>query len=382
MRHLSSGPARLTRKRVVFFFSIFLTACFLAPAFLAGTAAAAATKMKHSAPDYFVPEERIKMEAQVTDPSGVKVVRCYFKAAGEADLVFVPMTLAGKNMYTAVLPAPSASTTQIDYLFLSVNNNNEVVKSQNFAVMKNAAKGVPDWQAVPKEGEIKVSMELDNAPKELRGFSDNVTIDVVESSARFGVVAYLYHELMDDGSHGGASQSGSGVAVGAEGGVTASAAAATGATSAGTITASTLGWSTAAIVGLGVGAAAVAGGTVAVIENNNDDSSSGGGGGGKIKCDEVAQSGGDEAATYTVNLGQNSGTFDFSYNHQWIPDRMIVTYEGAVLYDTGCVGTDDVVQTQEITYSGNSEKVTVTVEPNCDGTTTGTWWTFTVGCPK
>jgi hypothetical protein len=310
------------------------------------------------------------------------------------------MTLAGKNMYTAVLPAPSASTTQINYLFLSVNNNNEVVKSQNFAVMKNAAKGVPDWQAVPKEGEIKVSMELDKAPKELRGFSDNVTIDVVESTARFGVVAYLYHELMDDGSHGGAGQKGTWANVGAEGGAAASgaaasgasspaitsAAAATGATSAGVITASTLGWSTAAIVGLGVGAAAVAGGTAAVIENNNDDSSSGGGGGGggggKIQCDEVAQSGGDEGATYTVNLGQNSGTFDFSYNHQWIPDRMIVTYEGAVLYDTGCVGTDDVVQTQEITYSGNSEKVTVTVEPNCDGTTTGTWWTFTVGCPK
>jgi hypothetical protein len=118
-------------------------------------------------------------------------------------------------------------------------------------------------------------MEVGQPTKELRGFSDNVTIDMVESGARFGVVALLYYELTDDGSSkaGAAGQTGSGTAAGSASSSTAvaSATAATGATSAGVITAGTVGWSTAAIVGLGVGAAAVAGGTAVAIDNANDD---------------------------------------------------------------------------------------------------------------
>jgi hypothetical protein len=123
---------------------------------------------------------------------------------------------------------------------------------------KDENKKTPSWQEVPKEGEIKVSMELDKVPTELRGFSDSVTIDAVESGARFGVVALLYHTAADSSSKG-----------------VLAAAKSTGATSGGTITAAPAGWSTAMIVGVGVGAAVVVGGTVAAV------SGGGGGGGGE-----------------------------------------------------------------------------------------------------
>ena len=42
------------------------------------------------------------------------------------------------------------------------------------------------------EGEIKVSTELIDAPKEMAGFSDNISMDVIESASRFGLVANLY----------------------------------------------------------------------------------------------------------------------------------------------------------------------------------------------
>ena len=266
--------------------SLCLMALLLAPLFFPAVAQAA-TSMKHESPEYFVPDQRIRLEAQVEDPQGVNLVRCYFKAAGEADLVFVPMNMLGKNEYAGILPAPSQSTTQIEYLFLAVNTAKQVVRSQTFTVTKNPAKGIPDWQEVPKEGEIKVSMEVGQPTKKLRGFSDNVTVDMVESGARFGVVALLYYELTDDGSSKAAGQTGASTTAGsassaAAGGAVSSssavaaATAATGATSAGVITAGAVGWSTAAIVGLGVGAAAVAGGTAAAVSNASDDDDHGG----------------------------------------------------------------------------------------------------------
>jgi hypothetical protein len=242
---------------LVIFLSLFL-AVFLS------TTAQAATTMKHTAPDYFVPDQRIRMEAQVEDPQGVKLVRCYFKAAGEADLVFVPMSMTGKNEYAGILPAPSAGTSQIEYLFLAVNSSNVVVRSQNFRVYKNATKEIPDWQEVPKQGEIKVSMELGKPPKELRGFSDNVTIDMAESGARFGVVALLYHAAADSSSKSAVAAAGS----------------STGATSGGTVAAGSAGWSTTTIVGVGVGAAVVVGGGIAAA-------SGGGGGGGGGEAEEL-----------------------------------------------------------------------------------------------
>lgn len=245
---------------------VLLVVSLLAPMFYAGAAAAADTTMKHSPPDYFVSENRIQLEADVRDPGGINLVRLYFKAAGEADLVFVAMSPIDANKYAGILPAPSATTNQIEYLFLAVNSANQVVRSQTFYLSRDDTQKKPACQDIPKEGEIKVSMELDKAPTELRGFSDNVTIDVVESGARFGVVALLYDASQTGGTGTGLSGSATS-ATSAEAGLTGTAASAT---SAGMITAGTVGFGTATLVAAGVaGAAAVAGG-VAIASNDSD----------------------------------------------------------------------------------------------------------------
>jgi hypothetical protein len=81
--------------------------------------------------------------------------------------------------------------------------------------------------------------------------------------------------------------------------------------------------------------------------------------------------------THVVDLGRASGTFDFSYDTFIQQDRIIVTYQGTTLLDTGCVGA---AATQTLTYAGTATTVTVQVNPNCAGGT-GTAWQFTVGCP-
>jgi hypothetical protein len=242
------------RSVLVLFLSLSLVFTNFTMAF-AASEADAKTKMKHSPPKYFVLEHRIQLDVNVSDPKGVELVRCYFKAASETDFVFVPMSSTGKNTYSGVLPAPSLTSEQIEYLFLSVNAENVIVKSQIFVLDKKDKDKVPAWQEIPMKNEIQVSMELDQVPSDLAGFSDNIAMDAVESSLRFGIVA------------GGLYKT-SGTAAASTTGSAASA------TTAGTISAGAAGMSTAGILGIGALGAVAVGGVAAA---GGSSSSSGGG---------------------------------------------------------------------------------------------------------
>ena len=201
------------------------------------------TKVTHNALKYFVPEKRIRLDLAVTDPKGVTMVRAYFKGKTQADYVFVPMEAqqTAKDSYVANLPAMAKSNDEIQYLFLVVNGANEVVKTELFVVRAKDSTEVPSWQMVNDDASIKLFTEVPDAPAVAASFSDSVSLNVVESGARFGLVAQLY---------------------GASGSATASGAAAS-ATNAGTASMATAGMSTvtiaAAAAGL-VGVAAAGGG--------------------------------------------------------------------------------------------------------------------------
>ena len=132
---------------------------------------------------------------------------------------------------------------------------------------------------------------------------------------------------------------------------------------------------------IGAGALAAAGGAaaVAIIKNNeeneddDDDLEATG------KCDELQTSGSDAPETHVIELGKRSGTFLLEYQTYSVEDRITVEYEGQLLFDSGCVGTD-YWRSQRISYSGKTSKITLNVIPNCSGTY-GTYWEFVVYCP-
>jgi hypothetical protein len=213
------------------------------------------TEIEHKPIEYFVPEQRIRLDAEVTDDQGVNVVRCYFRAVEQADYVFVAMK-PGSSLYRGILPAPSKDTPALEYLFLVVNGDNRVVKTQTFRVEGKDSDKIPAWQEVSPQGDIRVTTELAQAPTAPPGFADSIAVDVAESSARFGfVVPGIYTSTQ----------------VAAAGGATGTAAAAT---SAGMVSAKTGGISTLAYVG---GAALIAGIALAA---------GGGGGGGGSKSSD------------------------------------------------------------------------------------------------
>jgi hypothetical protein len=98
------------------------------------------------------------------------------------------------------------------------------------------------------------------------------------------------------------------------------------------------------------------------------------------RCNDIVHEGSDNPETFTIDLGKRSGTFQFDYETYSVKDRMIITYEGNTLYDSGCIGTDG-IKTEYISYSGNSTAITVAVQPNCEGAVS-TKWDFVVYCPQ
>ena len=177
--------------------------------------ATAQTSIDHQQIAYFVPEKRVNLAANVADPKGVKVARAYFKSAGQADYTFVPMQSAGANRYVATLPAPSANTPSIEYVILAQNNEGAVSRTAAYTVQARKSNETPAWQTSGQQGNVKVYTELAEAPKAVAGFSDSVTIDIIESGARLGAAGGLYAST---GAAGGGAAGGAASASGAAAG--------------------------------------------------------------------------------------------------------------------------------------------------------------------
>lgn len=212
-------------------------------------------KIKHEPIEYYVPEKRIRLETKIKYKEKVDLVRCYFKGQTDADYVFISMAPVEEGVYWAILPAPSVDAESITYLFLVVTAKGAVVRTQEYIIAKNDEDDTPAWQDIDSGGNIYVSTELAQAPETVAGFTDSIVVDVVESAARFGFVAEGIYTLSQ---------------IEAAGGATGSAAMANGA---GVVTASS-GMSTAAMVGIGVGTAALVGGAVAgglALADSSDD---------------------------------------------------------------------------------------------------------------
>jgi hypothetical protein len=98
------------------------------------------------------------------------------------------------------------------------------------------------------------------------------------------------------------------------------------------------------------------------------------------QCNDQTFPGGDTPETHQVEMGTTAGTFQFDWDTASQKDRIVVSYQGSTLFDSGCVGSSG---TEQLNFSGNSTKIQVQVFPNCENPNlTGTVWQFTVHCPK
>jgi len=212
--------------------------------------------------------KRLQINTQIQDPQGVSLVRAYFKHETGNNYMFVNLMSQNGKFYSGELPASSIANSQMQYLLLVKNDANQVYKSQEFNVQINAGSALAMQQPL-----LQVYTELNHAPKEITGFTDSLTIDIAESSVKYGVVAQLYGSSNTSTitAMTGASNSGTVAVTTTTSAASSSAAAAAVSTSsttaAGVTAAAATGISTTAIVA-GV---AVVGGVAAAAASSSDD---------------------------------------------------------------------------------------------------------------
>ena len=104
------------------------------------------TKIVHDSIPYFVPDNRITLEAIISDDTGVATARCYFHASTGSPFLFVPMILTGGNKYRCTLPALTEDANQLEYLFLVVNRDRQVIRSKVNVANVLVGDEIPAWQ--------------------------------------------------------------------------------------------------------------------------------------------------------------------------------------------------------------------------------------------
>ena len=259
--------------------------------------------------------KRINIAARVEDDAGVDIARVYFKAIHEEAFLFVPMRLE-EQKYMGTTPAPAPRVGIVQYLILVRNQEGIVYKSETFEIEVTDS----DKSVSGDRDPIQVFTELAEAPETISGFTDNVVLDVVESSAKYGVVAGITAE-------GAAGTSAASVG-GASGGVAGS----------------SVGMGTLGTVGIGAAAAAAVAGVVGATQDAQDEEN---------RAPEFSGTG-----TLNLNVDENSGGAIGSPVTATDPDGDALTYrlvgDGASSFEIDATGQLSVASTTTLDYETQS----------------------------
>jgi hypothetical protein len=99
-----------------------------------------------------------------------------------------------------------------------------------------------------------------------------------------------------------------------------------------------------------------------------------------LSCNAGTQvAGGDTPDSRFFEMGRTSATFRFDYETYSQEDQIQILYQGGVIFDSTCIGTNGTV-TAHPSFSGSSSVIQVNVTPNCRGGS-GTAWNYQVYCP-
>lgn len=96
------------------------------------------------------------------------------------------------------------------------------------------------------------------------------------------------------------------------------------------------------------------------------------------QCNTSYRSGSNDPEQYNIDLQTTSGTAVLTFDTYTVKDRIHVYYDGAKVFDSGCVGTSG---RKELALNGRSSVFKVVIDPKCDpAVTDNTQWTFSLGC--
>jgi hypothetical protein len=368
--------------------------------FLAFGSAHAAVEIDHKPLKKVSSGKRITIEAEITEPGGIRRALLYFNSDQEPLWHHVRMT-GRDTRYSGQILATDVTVKRLNYQFLVVYGDDEIQKSEVFTVKVKRDRKAAERLSQQEPTDIRIDVSsIEDAYDVKKALERYKRVDAADRSRELNLAEQpradsrieVRSEIRPDidslkgfRDYVNLSYVPGGEAVGVAAGVVEVSKAIPGAgAGAGTFAGA------ATVTGAGTGVGAVLGGVVlagaaaGAAGSSGDDDGGHGGGGGSVPpgavvsaCGGLTTSGSDAPETHVVQLGRNSGTFPFSYEHYSIRDRVVVIYQGGTLFDSGCVGGSRSVN---LSYSGGASSIEVRVSPNCAGGSS-TLWEFRVGCP-
>lgn len=101
------------------------------------------TTITHEGIDFFASGERLVLNAVMRDEGAITEARCYFKTNLEKNYLYVSMGNQSGDNYQCILPALNAEAQILEYFFLIVNKNGQVIRSVPYKVTETQKNFTP-----------------------------------------------------------------------------------------------------------------------------------------------------------------------------------------------------------------------------------------------
>lgn len=143
---------------------------------------------------YVVPGHRIALAAIMTDQKGIIEARCYFSTDSDGKMLYVPMSRQSHNRYQCTLPSHNDHITKLEYAFLVVNGERQVIRSAVFHTDSYPSEPIPKWQMdIEGEQPLHVFGELNQPNLDAAGVEDEYAVTALtDPSKRHGLLVDIY----------------------------------------------------------------------------------------------------------------------------------------------------------------------------------------------
>lgn len=144
---------------------------------------------------YFPDNEKLSFNVNVHDPVGVTEVRLYFRFDSSQPFVYREMTDVGEGGFTTKFPAVKPTVKAIEYVFLVVNQQKQVIISQTYTMTKKNDRRPDSTSAQgvrPEQYLLKTEVVGTEKVKTYFQQSEKISISQISSQFHYGILAGLF----------------------------------------------------------------------------------------------------------------------------------------------------------------------------------------------
>lgn len=155
------------------------------------------TTIKHETIPYFTADQRVVIDARLNDSKEITVARCYFKTELDNKFLYITMDHLAENNFQCYLPVFSPEAQTVEYFFLIVNGDGQIIRSTPYVTSESDGRLTSDMQITAvSSGVLDIYSELGDTEIENTSIVDNQInlMATLHSNQLYGLRAGVYEQ--------------------------------------------------------------------------------------------------------------------------------------------------------------------------------------------